>query len=88
MDAGVVLMPVRMERRRREETWKTRMGNPRFGGHKKETTKKTMTKMWTRSKGRNTRENITPIYKHDVESNSNTDSQQKIDEPLGLVEYF
>jgi hypothetical protein len=28
------------------------------------------------------------MYKHDVESNSNTETQQKIDEPLGLVEYF
>jgi hypothetical protein len=35
-----------------------------------------------------TGEIIAPIYKHDVESNSNTDTQQKIDEPLGLVEYF
>jgi hypothetical protein len=60
-------MLVRMERRRRrrrgrggggrrEDTWKTRMGNPGFGGHKKEMIKKTITKMWTRSKGRHTQE--------------------------------
>ncbi len=37
---------------------------------------------------KHTREIIAPIYKRDVESNSNTDTQQKIDEPLGLVEHF
>jgi hypothetical protein len=37
---------------------------------------------------KHTRENIDQSTKHDVESNSNTDTQQKIDEPLGLVEYF
>jgi hypothetical protein len=45
MAAVVVLMPVRMERRRRGDTGKTRTGNPRVGGHKKETTEKTVTEM-------------------------------------------
>jgi hypothetical protein len=49
MAAVVVLMPVRMERRRRRrrrgDTGKTRTGNPRVGGHKKETTEKTVTEM-------------------------------------------
>jgi hypothetical protein len=45
MAAVVVLMPVRMERRRRRDTGKTRTGNPWVGGHKKETTEKTVTEM-------------------------------------------
>jgi hypothetical protein len=49
MAAVIVLMPVRMERRRRRrrrgDTGKTRTGNPRVGGHKKETTEKTVTEM-------------------------------------------
>jgi hypothetical protein len=47
MAAVVVLMPVRMERRRRRrgDTGKTRTGNPRVGGQKKETTEKTVTEM-------------------------------------------
>jgi hypothetical protein len=44
MAAVVVLMPVRRGRRR-GDTGKTRTGNPRVGGHKKETTEKTVTEM-------------------------------------------
>jgi hypothetical protein len=47
MAAVVAPMPVRLERRRRRrgDTRKTRTGNPRVGGHKKETTEKTVTEM-------------------------------------------
>jgi hypothetical protein len=50
MAAVVAPMPVRMERRRRRgrrrgDTGKIRTGNPRVGGHKKETTEKTVTEM-------------------------------------------
>jgi len=68
---------------------KDKNGEPKVWRTQERNDKKSNDQNVNKKQGKkHTRENIAPMYKHDVESNSNTETQQKIDEPLGLVEYF